>query len=40
MRLPRGSPSGRQDGPAYGIVWYGPAWSVHQTDSPIASPSR
>ena len=21
-------------------VWYGPAWSVHQTASPIASPVR
>ena len=33
-----GSPSGRQDGPGWGIVWNGPAWSVHQTGRPIASP--
>ena len=33
-----GSPSGRQDWPGCGTVWNGPAWSVHQTDRPIASP--
>lgn len=35
-----GSPSGRHDAPAWGIVWNGPAWSVHQTGRPIASPNR
>ena len=35
-----GSPSGRQDGPGCGTVWNGPAWSVHQTGRPIASPRR
>ena len=35
-----GSHSGRHDWPGYGIVWYGPAWSVHQTARPIASPVR
>ena len=35
-----GSPSGLQDWPGYGTVRDGPAWSVHQTARPIASPVR
>ena len=35
-----GEHAGCQDGPGCGTVWSGPAWSAHQTASPIASPSR
>ena len=35
----RDAPRDCHDVPGCGTVWNGPAWSAHQTDRPIASPS-